>query len=409
MLTKKGEKVKTIDKERMITVKTLGGFDVIQNEISLTKTASGSKKIWELYKFMLTHREKSYTPETLLNQLWISEEYSDPKSTLRRQMYRLRKVLNEGQEAEEQTILYTNGYYFWNASKCIKIDMIIFNELAAKGDALKENDPEEALNAYLQAIDLYEGDYLPDCLDQHWVFPMRNQLRRVFLRVVASTVDILKAKDDYETILRICEKAIEIDIYEESFHIHIMEAMLALSDYRLAFDHYTKITEFYEREMGIRPSIQMRNVYKRLLKADKTLSDQDDFYETLEAETLMENAFFCEPDVFKSIYELERRRSERTENDFSIGVIDMPFEKGSSYSKNEFRMNRLKDHLLHHLRKGDTICRWAAQQYVLLLPGVDEESMTKVVKRILELEVEFSDVKLTQSKFLSSQRVEVIY
>ena len=66
-------------------IHTLGRFDVIKDGHSLVMSSSGSKKIWELYKFMLTHRDRAFTPETLMDQLWVSESYSDPRSTLRRQ------------------------------------------------------------------------------------------------------------------------------------------------------------------------------------------------------------------------------------------------------------------------------------------------------------------------------------
>lgn len=388
------------EKKDIIVIKTLGGFNVIKNDISLTKSFSSSKKIWELFKFMLTHSDKSYTPESLLSQLWIAEDYSDPKSTLRRQMYRLRKILDEGQNDEEQSILYTNGYYCWNKSKEINLDCVKFEEYISQGDSLKKDAPNEALTLYMKAIDLYEGDYLPACMDQHWVFPHRNQLRHIFLKTISNTIDLLKEKDAYEEILDVCQKAIAIDIYEESFHIQLMEAMLILGNHRFAIDHYIKINGFYDREMGLKPSIEMRNTYKKLLKAQQTITDDMDLFETLEENKVLENAFFCEPDVFKSIYELERRRSERANIEFGIAVLTMPFTKESSYSQNEMRMNRLKQHLLVHLRKGDTVTRWASQQFVLLLPDVSEKNITLILQRILTLEDEYSNVVINQTKYL---------
>ena len=56
-----------------IMVYTLGKFDVIKDDNSLMMSSAGSKKIWELYKFMLTHRDRAFTPETLMDQLWVSE------------------------------------------------------------------------------------------------------------------------------------------------------------------------------------------------------------------------------------------------------------------------------------------------------------------------------------------------
>lgn len=79
----------------ILNVYTLGRFEVVRDGISLIMNSAGSKKIWELFKFMLTHKDRSFTPESLMDHLWVSEEYSDPRSTLRKQMHRLRKTLGE--------------------------------------------------------------------------------------------------------------------------------------------------------------------------------------------------------------------------------------------------------------------------------------------------------------------------
>ena len=149
-------------------VYTLGRFDVIKDGNSLVMSSSGSKKLWELYKFMLTHRDRSFTPETLMDQLWVSESYSDPRSTLRRQMHRLRQSLLE-EDAKENfnTIHFTNGYYKWNELLEYEIDVDLFESLIRQGDVCTVTAPQNALGYYLEALSYYYGDYLPDCFDQH--------------------------------------------------------------------------------------------------------------------------------------------------------------------------------------------------------------------------------------------------
>ena len=132
---------------------TLGRFDVIKEDISLVMSSSGSKKIWELYKFMLTYRDRAFTPEALMDQLWVSESYSDPRSTLRRQMHRLRQALLEDRSEDcEKTLLFSNGYYRWNHQIPIALDTERFEDYAEEGDRLKTSAPEAALEAYRSAL-----------------------------------------------------------------------------------------------------------------------------------------------------------------------------------------------------------------------------------------------------------------
>jgi len=385
---------------------TLGKFDVSKNGVSLVSSSAGSKKIWELYKFMLTHRDRSFTPESLSDQLWVSESYSDPRSTLRRQMSRLRQALLEEDSADQfNTLLFANGYYKWNDLIHTELDVDYFEDSIKKGDTLKSSDSVSALDYYKAALSLYQGDYLPDCYDQHWVFSVRNHYRRLYLKTVSNTVEIMNALKHYDDIIEICQRAIQIDIYEEPFHIHLMEALNEKNQQKQALEHYEYITGFYYQEMGLKPSTEMRILYKKLLKSHspvvEELSDVSPF-ETLESELNLENAFYCEPDVFKSIYELERRRSQRSKTVFSIGVVNISPLKGYSQSQEDLRIYRLKQHFMEHLRSGDTFTQWNESQIVVLLPGVDSDLMEIILNRVLGSFELNQSISITQIKRLSS-------
>lgn len=387
-------------------IRTLGRFDVIKGDCSLIKSSPGSKKLWELYKFMLTHRDRSFTPEALMDQLWVSEEYNDPRSTLRRQMHRLRQTLAEEDcHDSERTLLFSNGFYRWNDSLSLTIDAEDFERLTQKGDLLAAASPEEALNAYREALDLYSGDYLPECVDQHWVYPFRNHLRRCYLKAVQSATALLREKEAYDEILRITQKAVQLDIYEEQFHLSLMEALLISGDPKRALEHYEYITGFYYREMGIKPSAEMRALYKRMLKSPVE-TGHGSLTDTLEADLVLENAYFCDFEVFRSIYELERRRSQRSGAGFCVGVLTAHETKGYSASQGELQMNHLKTHLMEGLRQGDTFSRWTDRQFVVLLAGVDAEMAQRVLKRVIGGDHAAAGVVIDQVTYISTQTKE---
>lgn len=353
----------------LYNITTFGQFDVVKNYDSLVMSASSSKKLWELYKFLLVHRTQKFTPDSLADQLWVSESYSDHRGTLRRQMHRLRQILKEESADENSwTILFSSGYYMWNSSVSIKVDSDIFEAEVAQGDLYLQENPSEALRHYLMAIALYKGDYLPDLLNQHWVFSVRNHYRRLYLRAVENAVKLLTKKYAFDEIIRICQAAIRIDVHEEMFHIHYMRALAAKGLMKDALLHYEQITGFYFREMGLKPSKEMRELYNVLTTepASPPAVIRDH----------VENAHFCEPDVFKSICELEHKRSDRSGADFSIGYLTIDV-----YS--EPTMQLLKNHLYSHLRKGDCFTRWNERQFAVLLSGANHDRMKMIFERLL--------------------------
>lgn len=385
-------------------IDTLGRFDVVKDGRSLVMSSPGAKKIWELYKFMLTHRERSFTPEGLMDQLWVAEEYNDLRSTLRRQMHRLKQTLDEEDCGDcGRTLMFSNGYYRWNSSLSMQLDADAFEGLVKQGDSLRETAPQNALELYQQALELYKGDYLPECAEQHWVFPIRNHLRRLYLNTVINAIELLKETGSHDAILSLCQKAIQIDIYEEAFHLSLMDALRACGDIKQALEHYEYITGFYYREMGIKPSLEMRTLYKTLLKEPAEAVSGIDLNEALEADVILENAFYCEFEVFKSIYELERRRCQRSGASFSIGLLTSVPRKDFTSSQRELQMNCIKSQLTEQLRMGDTFTRWNDNQFVVLLPGVDAALTEKVLKRVLKGNCENATVEISQITHLTAE------
>lgn len=369
-----------------LQIQTLGLFDVKKNQESLVHAAAGSKKLWELYKFMVTHRTRSFTPATLLESVWSSEDYTDPRSTLRRQMHRLRQVLYE-QEADpekEWSILYHNGYYRWNQTICVNIDAEEFEASILKGESVESGQALKALAHYQHALALYQGDYLPECMDQQWVFPARNHYRRLYLKAVLSATSILSALGEFNEIIKICEKAIELDVYEEDFHLRMMAAFLSSGDRKQAMQHYEYVTGFYYQELGLKPSPALKAIYKQILAVQPQLDSMEALHADLDAQGAVENAYLCNAQVFRSIYELERRRSERNGFQAVIGMITMEHPATASYGKQQQRIMALQQHLLHHLRKGDTITRWNDSQFLVLLPGLNVETFESVLNRVIQ-------------------------
>lgn len=391
-----------------LRINTLGRFDLEKGEQSLYAQTNHAKKIWELFAFLFTYRGKSFTPEALVDQLWLGESYQDPRATLRRQMHRMRKLLNETTLDSDQFILFSNGSYRWNPQISVDVDVDVFESLIKQGEAHlnKSNyDPLAALKPFEQAIDLYKGDYLPDFTDQHWVFSVRHQYRRLYLKAVDYALQLQKSLNLSEAMIETASKAVQIDIYEEHFHHVYLDALLGQGNTKEALVHYEYITRFYYQEMGVSPSPQLKQLYKRLLAQQASQDENcnntsgqsnakspresapdipsDQILESLEEEGPIQNAYCCNPTVFKSLYELERRRSYRSGQQFSVAVLNMLSRRDDTIAQSTMRNVYFKNHLAERLRLGDTFAQWGIHQYVVLLPGVDESLVYSVVERVL--------------------------
>lgn len=367
-----------------LKIRTLGAFDLEKEGTSMVDASPGARKIWELLKFMLANRGKSLSVEDISDQLWSSEEYNDPGGTIRRQMQRLREVLQEEYcRGCDNLILLSNGMYRWNEQKPLTLDCDIFEVLVTKGIGAARKREEGALELLQEALALYEGDFLTECSHQHWVFPLRSHYRRLFREAVLTATGLLKTEYRYEEAIRICEHALGVDLFEEQFHIQLIEAMIGAGNREQALKHYEYVAALYQSEMGVSPSEEMQAVYRKITNRHLRISNEHDLQEVLQIDMQIQSAYYCEPDVFKSIFELERRRGLRSGGPCAIGVVTRRHLIGSERLQDGSEIEQLKQHLMSHLRKGDCFTVWNTHQVLVLLSGTDAKGLTGVLRRVL--------------------------
>ena len=121
-------------------ISTLGEFDIKADGQSILKDSSRMYKIYRLFEYFLTFRNKKLLPETIIDNLLSDSESDDPKNMLRTQIFRLRKIINafipKNEDAADYLSLnFINGYSEKsNISGIAEQLNMIFNNL----EALKE-------------------------------------------------------------------------------------------------------------------------------------------------------------------------------------------------------------------------------------------------------------------------------
>ena len=360
-----------------VEIYTLGQFVVRKGKKTLSQNASRSYRLWDLYKYLLSHRGKGILPESIVEILWPDQNYSDPRGALRTPIYRLRQIFSDN-PGEKRLISFSHGCYSWNTDAAYWLDVEEFESLCIRGRECRRDDPGVALEFFRKAIMLYKGEYLPECSYQDWVLPLRNYYRRLYLESVLELTDLLWGIGNYQEMLKICEAAILLEPLEETLHVRFLKALLKENKIKQASSHYQYVTALLYKEMGIKPSAAMREVFhhiQNLLNGMDT--DSFHFEELSDWHQEEDGAFLCPPTVFNILYQLERRRSERSGEPTLLVVVTVT--QAPTLGKS---MKRLHTVLRLQLRKGDVFCLWSEGQYILMLPGLNRRQVEMVIARI---------------------------
>jgi hypothetical protein len=173
-------------------------------------------------------------------------------------------------------------------------------------------------------------------------------------------------------------------------HSLLIVALLRQGNSAAALAHYETATDFLYRNLGVRPSENLRKLYLEIMNENNLYdadTDMDTLLGNLRDAANDPGAFICDPGFFKLAYRLEARRAARNGASVHIALLTLAT---SDNSPPPLRLlNASMGHLLEAikagLRKGDVASRYSGAQYVLMLPSANFEDGQLVVDRILRI------------------------
>ena len=375
----------------IIEVFTFGDFDIKINKKSVLEKSNRANKNLELFKYFIAYKNKKLVPETIVEDLWTGDEIVDPKSALRTQIFRLKRnmkklgLMGDGTCKNSVELSFENGFYIFHSGPNFIIDVDVFEENIRFADSIKETDSNHAIQKYSEALRLYRGQYLAENPYSEWIYPIRNRYHRWYVQAVLNLMELLKAQKRYSEIVEMYETTVTNEPYEEGIHIFFLEALIELKQLKNALSHYNYITGRMYREFSVEPTPALKNIYRRIT-ADhdgNRITDLLFLGRNLSEDDKMEGALYCELDYFRTIYNLERRKSLRSDYTEFLGLVSVIMNEANiSKQDRERAVGSLELLLINSLRKGDVFCRWNPSQILLLLTNVTEANLQLVEKRI---------------------------
>ena len=371
-----------------LQIQMLGEFSIQNGENVINDSDNRSKKVWLLLAYMIYCRNKPSTPEDLIALLWgENERSSNPMNALKTMFHRVRSSLNLlGENAGHDLIVRREGSYAWNTDIPIRVDIDVFEALCRAGSAAGSD--EKRLTNWRQALELYQGDFLSQLSSESWVVPISTYYHNLYVQTMQSTLSILESQGCWDEVISLCRRALVHEPYLEEFYRQLMNALLRVGDQRGAVAVYEEMSQLFLANFGVMPAEETLALYREAVRTvnDKTVSSG------IILEQLRENedegqrgAFFCDYDVFRSIYHSVARSIGRSGDAVHLALFSVMAEDGSALPRRSLDrvMMNLQDLLCSSLRRGDTVARCSVSQFVLLLPQADFENSCMVCDRLV--------------------------
>ena len=356
-----------------IRIQLMGHFSIYINEVKTDHLVEKSRKGAALMQMLIMNRNVSVPNLKLMSTLWSEEKSSNPEQALKTLVSRMRSLLNQ---------------VYPELGSCIVAEMEvdvyqiedIFEQL--KDDALDLDTRKELTE---QLLSLFGGDLLLDSEQSDWALSLATSMHNRYLSAVYDYVDTLKQEENYNRVICVCRKALEVDNLDDRLHMDLMNALIKTERNNEAMLQYKYVTHLYYHYLGVRPSDNMQEFYTQIVNSGKTLElNLESIRSELRESNERKGAFICEYMVFKEIFNLQMRNLERLGSTMFLGVIMISSMDGSVMEpmRQDNIMQGLIEILRQNLRKGDTVSRFSPTIVALLLPMVNYHTGRMVMERI---------------------------
>lgn len=360
-----------------------------------------SHKLAKLLAYIIYNHRRKLNSGDLQTLMFASGESNNPANALKALIYRLRNILKK-YLGEHDYILSSKGTYYWNPDIKLFLDVDDFNKYYRLGRNEMQSDEIRA-DYYYQAYQMYHGQFLPMIEDVEKLQIIRSYLNSQYLNAVHFLIEYYLDRKEYNLVEEICLEALNDNHLDENINLVLILTLVKQDKLTLAKKRYNEITTTLKDVFSNYTISKMRyylNLNNKNNEEKNILAIQNDLIEDK-----THGAYFCDYDFFKKSYQLEARKSVRSENGRTLVVLTI---NPKDYVKDNLEIcnmvleatsKMLENVLLKLLRLGDIVCKYSTKQFLILLDCSKNDTINAIdrIKKDFSIQDKYNRVDIEYS------------
>ncbi|MDI4649776.1 response regulator [Cohnella hashimotonis] len=243
------------DRQPSLTIETLRGLRIASNAGGAVKWIS--RKSRELFAYLLLYRGHAAAKIRTLEDVFPDRELKSSDLYLNTAVYQLRKALSL--HGMKDMLVTDRDYYLLQLDRT-RVDFIEFEARLSQFRAI--NGSNEA--AAIAVEQLYTGDLFED-LPYEWAIAERERLRDLYEAFAKRLVRYLLDAGRTEQGMQIAKKLVQRNELDEEANLLLFRTLAIMRDNASLQARYKRYEELLDRELGIEPSTEMIDLYRRLV------------------------------------------------------------------------------------------------------------------------------------------------
>lgn len=367
-----------------VQIRMLGEFCLSCQGVVIGDKNNRSPKVKNLLAYLICSQGRMVPIDELIRVLGNDQRDAAPVAALRTTLYRARRAIEPIERLTEAPLIVTqNGMYGWNPDVPVELDTAVMEELC-RGEAPEGPDGVEY---YQSLLALYQGDFLQGLAAEHWVEPLAEYYRGLYLAAVQRAAPVFMEAGLFRETAEHCRRAISLSPYCEPLYCWLMRARAAMDDGQGAAEVYEQLRTLLFKDMGIVPEEETQRVYQQILMdAGGGTLTLDSIRSQLQEQEPAGGALMCDYTSFKLFYQAEARAAARRGDAIHIGVLSVLSRNGKPLSAHNLAraMKQLHAQICKSLRAGDIASCCSSSQYILMLVQANYENSRRVCERVVQ-------------------------
>ncbi|MFY1698896.1 AAA family ATPase [Solwaraspora sp. WMMA2101] len=228
-------------------------------------------KALELFGYLLIHRNRTHTRESISELLWPGAEPGVARKYLRQALWRLNTSMQDqpnDQRPASELVVIDPGWVRINPEASCWLDVDAFEEsYAAVRDVPGGALSDDQAHTVEHALELYRGDLLATWYHD-WCGAERDRLRDTYLSMQEQLMGYCEARGLYAKGVDLGQTVLRHDAARERTHRQLMRLHYAAGDRIAALRQYDLCTSVVDEEFGVRPSVDTTVLYEQI-RADR--------------------------------------------------------------------------------------------------------------------------------------------
>ncbi|WP_392667595.1 ATP-binding protein [Streptomyces sp. LN785] len=245
----------------LLTLHLLGGFRAVRGEAEPVVERWRRLSARTVVKMLALAPGHRLHRDQVIEVCWPDVDPDTARRSLRVSLHTARHILEpELAPRASSSYLTTDGDLLSLVPGAVEVDVVAAERAAV---AALDSGSQDALAAAWATL---SQELLPEDRYAAWADTRRRELSSLRRRLALSLAGLPGTANRAQQVVWILEREVAADELDESLHRRLMDAHVATGDHSRAVEHYGRLRELLQQQLGTDPEPQTQELYRRTVR-----------------------------------------------------------------------------------------------------------------------------------------------